>query len=163
MTVPIRLVALTDEVLTGIIEAVMLDGLRSEVEVERAVEPVDLVLDAKACGDHDACPVTVTLKHLSESETTKWSNNAHSILPDGISVDQPCMQTARAVADGSYQTLFHRHSLEGQTEIVHAKYVLGCDGAHSWVRKKMGIEMLGSTSESMWGVIDLVPITDYPE
>lgn len=34
---------------------------------------------------------------------------------------------------------------EGQsdTEIVHAKYVLGADGAHSWVRKTFGISMDG--------------------
>ena len=32
---------------------------------------------------------------------------------------------------------------EADTEIVHAKYVLGADGAHSWVRKSFGISMDG--------------------
>ena len=27
--------------------------------------------------------------------------------------------------------------------IIHAKYVIGCDGAHSWVRKKLGFTMVG--------------------
>ncbi|CAF3543193.1 unnamed protein product [Rotaria socialis] len=27
--------------------------------------------------------------------------------------------------------------------IIHAKYVIGCDGAHSWVRKKLGFNMIG--------------------
>jgi len=27
--------------------------------------------------------------------------------------------------------------------IIHAKYVIGCDGAHSWVRKKLGFTMDG--------------------
>ena len=30
-----------------------------------------------------------------------------------------------------------------ETEIVHAKYVLGADGAHSWVRKQLGFTMDG--------------------
>jgi phenol 2-monooxygenase len=28
-------------------------------------------------------------------------------------------------------------------EIVHAKFVVGADGAHSWVRKTLGISMDG--------------------
>lgn len=27
--------------------------------------------------------------------------------------------------------------------IVYAKYVIGCDGAHSWVRKKLGVTLNG--------------------
>ena len=32
---------------------------------------------------------------------------------------------------------------EPEEEIVHAKYVLGADGAHSWVRKTLGFTMDG--------------------
>ncbi|KAJ4470473.1 FAD binding domain-containing protein [Lentinula aciculospora] len=52
---------------------------------------------------------------------------------------------------------------EEYTEIVHAKYVLGADGAHSWVRKSMGIAMEGEQTDYVWGVVDLVPDTDLPD
>ncbi|KAI0361721.1 hypothetical protein OH77DRAFT_1469669 [Trametes cingulata] len=49
------------------------------------------------------------------------------------------------------------------TEVIHAKYVLGADGAHSWVRKVMDIQMEGDMSDFIWGVIDIDPDTDYPD
>ncbi|KAM0406624.1 hypothetical protein ACHAPZ_003392 [Fusarium culmorum] len=52
--------------------------------------------------------------------------------------------------------------LEGRIETVQAKYVLGCDGAHSWVRSQIGVKMEGSSKESVWGAMDVVPITDFP-
>jgi len=52
---------------------------------------------------------------------------------------------------------------ENRTEIVHAKYVVGADGAHSWVRKALGIHMEGEQTKSIWGVVDLVPETDFPD
>lgn len=50
-----------------------------------------------------------------------------------------------------------------QEEIVHAKYVVGTDGAHSWVRKQFDIAMEGEQSEFIWGVLDMVPDTDFPD
>jgi phenol 2-monooxygenase len=52
---------------------------------------------------------------------------------------------------------------ENKTETVHAKYVLGSDGAHSWVRKALGIEMEGEQSDYIWGVVDMVPETNFPD
>ncbi|KAJ5812014.1 FAD binding domain-containing protein [Penicillium riverlandense] len=46
-----------------------------------------------------------------------------------------------------------------------SKYVLskGCDGAHSAVRKSLGFQMLGDSTNTLWGVIDLYPRTDFPD
>lgn len=52
---------------------------------------------------------------------------------------------------------------EPEEEIVHAKYVVGTDGAHSWVRKQFDISMDGEQSEFIWGVLDMVPDTDFPD
>ncbi|KAJ3789784.1 FAD binding domain-containing protein [Lentinula aff. detonsa] len=52
---------------------------------------------------------------------------------------------------------------EEHNEIVHARYVLGADGAHSWVRKSMRIAMEGEQTDYVWGVVDLVPETDLPD
>ncbi|OJA18323.1 hypothetical protein AZE42_02802 [Rhizopogon vesiculosus] len=52
---------------------------------------------------------------------------------------------------------------ESKEEIVHAKFVLGADGAHSWVRKTFDISMDGEQSDFIWGVLDMVPETDFPD
>ena len=44
-----------------------------------------------------------------------------------------------------------------------AKYVLGCDGAHSNVRRSLGYKMLGDSSEAVWGVMDVYPRTNFPD
>jgi phenol 2-monooxygenase len=52
---------------------------------------------------------------------------------------------------------------ESRIEIVHAKFVVGADGAHSWVRKALGIEMEGEQTDYIWGVVDMVPETNFPD
>ncbi|PVH72447.1 2-polyprenyl-6-methoxyphenol hydroxylase [Cadophora sp. DSE1049] len=47
--------------------------------------------------------------------------------------------------------------------IFKAKYVLGCDGAHSTVRRSLGISMTGDSTESVWGVMDVYPLTNFPD
>ncbi|KIM53930.1 hypothetical protein SCLCIDRAFT_1222455 [Scleroderma citrinum Foug A] len=50
-----------------------------------------------------------------------------------------------------------------RTEVIYAKYVIGADGAHSWVRKYFGIPMDGDQTEYIWGVVDMVPDTNFPD
>ncbi|KZT64260.1 hypothetical protein DAEQUDRAFT_44973 [Daedalea quercina L-15889] len=49
-----------------------------------------------------------------------------------------------------------------EQRVIRAKYVLGCDGAHSWVRKAVNISLEGETTDLVWGVIDFTPDTDFP-
>ncbi|KAK0623750.1 FAD binding domain-containing protein [Immersiella caudata] len=52
---------------------------------------------------------------------------------------------------------------EGSEKVYRAKYVLGCDGAHSAVRRSLGYKMVGDTSDSVWGVMDIYPSTGFPD
>ncbi|KAI9706864.1 MAG: hypothetical protein M1820_004643 [Bogoriella megaspora] len=52
---------------------------------------------------------------------------------------------------------------DGEDKIFLAKYVLGCDGAHSSVRRSLGYKMIGDTSDSVWGVMDIYPRTNFPD
>jgi len=54
-------------------------------------------------------------------------------------------------------------SVEKSQEIIKAKYVLGCDGAHSWVRKQLGLKLEGASRDVSWGVLDAFPVTDFRE
>ena len=44
---------------------------------------------------------------------------------------------------------------------MRAKYVVGCDGAHSWVRHQLNIPMEGEKTNRHFGVMDIVPLTDF--
>ncbi|KAI1469191.1 FAD binding domain-containing protein [Daldinia caldariorum] len=54
-------------------------------------------------------------------------------------------------------------SKNGIERRYRAKYVLGSDGAHSAVRKSLGFKMIGDTSDSVWGVMDIYPRTNFPD
>jgi phenol 2-monooxygenase len=45
--------------------------------------------------------------------------------------------------------------------LVKAKYLIGCDGAHSWVRRELGLKLDGDSKNEHWGVLDSVPVTDF--
>ncbi|KAL2022367.1 hypothetical protein VTK56DRAFT_5434 [Thermocarpiscus australiensis] len=48
-------------------------------------------------------------------------------------------------------------------EYVRAKYVVGCDGARSWLRKQLGVSLEGDLTDSVFGVVDIVPKTNFPD
>ena len=52
---------------------------------------------------------------------------------------------------------------EGETETVRARYVVGCDGARSSVRRSLGVALRGDTANKVWGVADLLAVTDFPD
>ena len=52
---------------------------------------------------------------------------------------------------------------EGTEKIVHAKYVIGSDGARSKVRASIGCTMAGDQANHAWGVMDVVAKTDFPD
>ncbi|KAL4793903.1 FAD binding domain-containing protein [Aspergillus venezuelensis] len=49
------------------------------------------------------------------------------------------------------------------TEVIQAKYVVACDGAKSTVREQLKVPLEAKSTDSKWGVIDIVPITDFPD
>ena len=51
----------------------------------------------------------------------------------------------------------------GATRTVRANYVVGCDGAHSAVRKAIGGQLHGDAAHQAWGVMDILANTDFPD
>jgi 2-polyprenyl-6-methoxyphenol hydroxylase-like FAD-dependent oxidoreductase len=39
----------------------------------------------------------------------------------------------------------------------------GSDGAHSNVRKSLGYKVIGDSTDSVWGVMDIYPRTNFPD
>jgi phenol 2-monooxygenase len=54
-------------------------------------------------------------------------------------------------------------SHEGKIETLKARYVIGCDGARSTVRKSIGRALDGESANHAWGVMDVLPVTDFPD
>lgn len=46
---------------------------------------------------------------------------------------------------------------------IRTKHLVGADGAHSLVRRSMGLKLKGETSDFIWGVMDFVAETDFPD
>lgn len=52
---------------------------------------------------------------------------------------------------------------DGKLEYFEAKYAMACDGAHSTVRRSLGYTMVGDSTDAVWGVMDMVPRTNFPD
>ncbi|MFZ3454207.1 FAD-binding monooxygenase [Arthrobacter sp. 7Tela_A1] len=70
-------------------------------------------------------------------------------------------------AEGEYPVTVTLRRTEGpdagEEVTVRAKYVVGCDGARSAVRKSLGIELRGDARNHAWGVMDVLAVTDFPD
>lgn len=127
------------------------------LKVERMVLPTSLSIDESTVDDDDAYPVSVTLRHLTEEEATPTQRLSN--LSDGLF-------RSNLAGDDVGEMLNQSQGRDAvREETVKAKYVVGCDGAHSWTRKALGpeFEMEGEMTDFIWGVLDIVPITDFRE
>ena len=78
----------------------------------------------------------------------------------GLSID-------RSSKAGAYPVTASLESADTAGEVrrhdVRARYVVGCDGARSAVRKALGRELKGDSANQAWGVMDVLAITDFPD
>ncbi|GMF75304.1 unnamed protein product [Aspergillus oryzae] len=117
------------------IEAILLEQVlaSSHVEVRRNTVPTSLYIDQNLVQNHDQHCFPVRV----------------GLIP------VPGPEASKAV-NGDI-------SIESAREVIEAKYLLGCDGAHSWVRKQLGLKLEGASRDVDWGVLDVFPITDFRE
>lgn len=121
------------------------------IKVERCVLPTKLKIEQDKVRDHQAHAITVTLRHLTEAEATPTQRLSN--LSDGLFRSNLVDDDVDAILKASDS----RMSRNGETseEVVKAKYVVGCDGAHSWTRKALGsdFEMVGEMTDFIWSVL----------
>ncbi|KAJ9608456.1 hypothetical protein H2200_007444 [Cladophialophora chaetospira] len=137
-------------------------GWEGGIQVEHGVIPTLLEFDDKQAEDNDAYPISVKLRHLTEEES-RPKQSATSLNGSGL---QDGLFRSNLAQDDTEEMLEKSKALEakaGKEETVHAKYLLGADGAHSWVRNQLGFKLQGESTDYIWGVLDIVPITDFPD
>tara|TARA_Y100000768_G_scaffold9284_1_gene6539 strand:- start:142 stop:1701 length:1560 start_codon:yes stop_codon:yes gene_type:complete len=60
-------------------------------------------------------------------------------------------------------TVLHKKNKKSYKKKISARYIVGCDGASSRVRKKLNISLKGDSSDSRWGVMDALVQTNFPD
>ncbi|GAA6047438.1 hypothetical protein JCM3770_001305 [Rhodotorula araucariae] len=146
----------------GRIERFLLDAMKdfNDLVVDRSTAPTTMTVDSSLVDDFsaDAYPVTLTLRHLSEEESTPTQVGAvaSGLHRSNILSDDEADALNGTAANGAFA-----HA--GEEETVKAKFVVGCDGARSWVRKQLGLPLEGESANSLWGVLDAIVVTDFPD
>jgi len=147
----------------GRIERYFLDSIasKSDIRVERGVMPTKLEFDEAKAEDPEAYPITVTLRHLTEDEATPKLTTTSA---NGSGIADGLFRSNLAADDT--EELLKKSALNDKAnteETIQVKYMLGADGAHSWVRNQLGFKLEGDSTDYIWGVLDIVPITDFPD
>ncbi|OJJ65094.1 hypothetical protein ASPSYDRAFT_54456 [Aspergillus sydowii CBS 593.65] len=52
---------------------------------------------------------------------------------------------------------------DGVARVIRTKHLVGADGAHSVVRQSVGLKLEGQSLDHIWGVMDLVVDTNFPD
>ncbi|CAG8148456.1 unnamed protein product [Penicillium olsonii] len=140
----------------GRIERFILDSIHenSNLRVERSVITESLEYDEKLGGEPEAYPITVNLRTLGSEELNTPNSDKQSFENEITHED---------LLPDDWEDLTQRGTQKEKAEIVKAKYVIGCDGAHSWTRKQLDIATEGSNTDHIWGVIDVVAISNFPD
>ena len=155
----------------GRIERFFLDSIKehSDIRVERGVLPTSFEFDEAKAGDFEDYPISVMLRTLSDHESTPHQRQQHQKSADGQerNVNADGLFRSNLVDDDTEDLIQATRAKPNQTtnqiEYVRAKFLVGCDGAHSWVRRQAGFRLEGDSTDYVWGVLDIVPITDFPD
>ena len=133
--------------------------INDRVRVERCVEPESLMLDQSAVEDSDAHPVEIKVRHVRKpqsapSTAVATTNGVKQQTKYYFHADHD-EAVRKSKEDG------HAHAEEGELESIKAKYLLGCDGAHSWTRQQLGLPLEGKQTDHVWGVMDIIPLSNF--
>lgn len=96
------------------------------------------------------------VERIMETDLLRYS--ARGILRNTSLIDV-CMDEQ---GDAEFPVLA-RISVDGVERSVRTKHLVGADGAHSVVRRSMGLRLEGESLDHIWGVVDLVAETDFPD
>jgi phenol 2-monooxygenase/3-hydroxybenzoate 4-monooxygenase len=94
-----------------------------------------------------------TMRHSPSRLEPHYARKLLDVKVDHNAADYPVTVTLERT-DGAHA---------GQRETVRARYVVGCDGARSATRTAIGRELKGGAAHQAWGVMDILPLTNFPD
>lgn len=97
---------------------------------------------------------------LNQARVHDFLLEAMRSSPTRLEVEYQSQLTGlRVDHDGDYPVL----ATINDTETIRARYAVGCDGARSTVRRMLGKELTGEAARQLWGVMDVLGVTDFPD
>jgi len=93
------------------------------------------------------------MRHSPSRLQPHYSRRVLDVTVDGLASDYPISVRVER-SDPAHA---------GQLETLRARYVVGCDGAHSAVRRAIGRQLVGDSANQAWGVMDLLAVSDFPD
>lgn len=90
--------------------------------------------------------------------------NAPSHLEPDYAIGFHSLELPAGQADAVTVRLEHLDDARrGEIETASARYVVGCDGARSGVRRALGLALDGQSANQAWGVMDVLAVTNFPD
>lgn len=83
--------------------------------------------------------------------------------PSRLEVDYQCKLISLEINQSGDYPIEAIIEEKGELKTVKARYIIGCDGARSLVRKAIGRELKGDREGQAWGVMDVLPSTNFPD
>ena len=124
-----------------------------KLHVERNVLPEHLSLNEPHLDTEKAYPVVVEVRHLQNGRLASSQNN----------IGHPRSHLEIESEEDAVTYEEHANGDRNITEKINAKYLLACDGAHSWTRRQLRLPMEGEQTDYVWGVMDIIPLTNFPD
>lgn len=140
----------------GRIEETLVNFLKinDRVRLESCMEPESLMLDQYAVEDSDARPVEIKIRYVRKNENTTMTNGVKQAECWFHADHDEAVRSRKAKKEGR---------AEGELEIIKAKYLLGCDGAHGWIRQQLDLSLEGKQTDYVCGVMGIIPLTNFPK
>lgn len=121
---------------------------RLKRDIQFPCDQVDTI-DPYMLNAHQTFVEEVLLKDMMERGESVTKN--HTFIDYQTIPDDPLLRIMCESSDWHARTVFK------------AKYLVGCDGTHSNVAKSMGSRQVGLNSGEVWGIVDGVIDTNFPD
>ena len=126
----------------AVIEQTFLDlvSQKGRFHVERDMLPESLSLIESHPEDEDCYPINIKVRHLHSPSPLRAPNGTGQDTRSHLQMkEDKDSDAAKGLETGNAEAI----------ESINAKYLLACDGAHSWTRRQLGLVMEGE--HGGWG------------
>ncbi|CAG8398773.1 unnamed protein product [Penicillium salamii] len=153
----LKSLGLADEILTEGCQMWQVAFWNPSEDKEKIIERTSIIPDVVAPSryPHEVTIHQGRIERILETDLLRYSKR-------GVQRNTKLLNVRIDAEDAEYPVVAEIET-NGQTKTVRSKFLVGADGAHSVVRRSMGLKLEGESSDHIWGVVDLVVDTDFPD